>query len=390
MAPVTQISRSTADYEDHHTCWPLENSRLPLAKTRVSVTGWRSGFHSKREFSSFYNTSSELQPFIFAEQFSHCKYHSTCDFPLSAKQRRSIHTPTAVPSYTSTRRILKDSLNTFRWIQPCIRNCLHSHLARQSWKPSYPHRLSGSPSDHYKCTSNASYKKESETASMEIATSGIAYISISGLQQLLHWSSCSLSHDASCICSGQTPGPRHVEQTAVHECMRLGDVKLHNPMHCQCISWSPTLVNNRHVLEHSNAAKYHHVNPICGRRKADNESGMLKPRPTFNITLSHWYLVWSQVDKPESHLIQSVRENKAELCNLHCLKSDAEHFELIDCLLEDNKYHFPVAQLVEDGVLCPNRMHRQLKAANEWPSSIFLPGGINSEVYLYQISKYGK
>ena len=108
------------------------------------------------------------------------------------------------------------------------------------------------------------------------------------------------------------------------------------------------------------------------------------------ITCSNRYHVCAQVDKVESHFIQSVRDNIAELYDLHHFESTAEHLEFIDSLLADNKYLFPVAEHVEGGVRGPNPTQRELKADNEWLASTLLSGGINPAVYLHQILSSGQ
>jgi hypothetical protein len=85
---------------------------------------------------------------------------------------------------------------------------------------------------------------------------------------------------------------------------------------------------------------------------------MLKQRPTLDITRSNRYQVHAQVDKIESHFIQSARDNIAELYDLHRLESAAEHLEFIDSLLADNKYLFLVAESVESGVHGPKPTQR--------------------------------
>jgi len=167
-----------------------------------------------------------------------------------------------------------------------------------------------------------------------------------------------------------------VEQTAVYECKRLGDRKLCNAtrgfffvliilyslyleydinaMHCESISRSPTLVDNRDVLEHRNAAKQHLVHSIGGTHKGDLERGMLKQWPTLNITRSKWYQVRPQVDMVKSHSIQSAWDNIAELYDLYRFESNAEHLQFIDSLPADNEDLFPLAERVEAGVCSPN------------------------------------
>jgi len=117
---------------------------------------------------------------------------------------------------------------------------------------------------------------------------------------------------------------------------------------------------------------------------------MLNQRPTVDITRSNRYQVRAQVDKVKSHFIQSVRDNIAELYDLHRFESAAERLEFIDSLLADNMYLFPVAERVEGGVRGPNPTQRESKADNEWLVSTLLPGGGNPAVYLHQILSSGE
>jgi len=117
---------------------------------------------------------------------------------------------------------------------------------------------------------------------------------------------------------------------------------------------------------------------------------MLKQWLTLDITRSNWYQVRSQVDEVKSNSIQSARDNIAEVYDLHCFESAAEHLEFIDSLVADNKYHFPVAECVEGGVRGPNPTQRESKANNGSPASTLLPGGSNPTVYLYQIVSSGE
>ena len=117
---------------------------------------------------------------------------------------------------------------------------------------------------------------------------------------------------------------------------------------------------------------------------------MLNQRPTVDITRSNRYQVRAQVDKVKSHFIQSVRDNIAELYDLHRFESTAERLEFIDSLLADNKYLFPVAECVEGGVRGPNPMQRESKAANKWPASTVLSCRGNPAVYLHQILSSGE
>jgi len=117
---------------------------------------------------------------------------------------------------------------------------------------------------------------------------------------------------------------------------------------------------------------------------------MLKQWPTLDITRTNRYQVRVQVDMVKSHFIQSVRDNIAELYDLHCFESAAERLEFIDSVLADNKYLFPVAERVKGGVRCPNPMQRESKATNEWLLSTLLSGGSNPTVYLHQSLSSGK
>jgi len=60
-------------------------------------------------------------------------------------------------------------------------------------------------------------------------------------------------------------------------------------------------------------------------------------RPTLDISCSNKYQVQAQVNNIQSHFIQTARDNKAKLYDLHRLESNAEHLEFIDSLLADNK-----------------------------------------------------
>jgi hypothetical protein len=125
-------------------------------------------------------------------------------------------------------------------------------------------------------------------------------------------------------------------------------------------------------------------------RKGDLERGMLKRRPTLDITRSIQYQVRAEVDNVKFHFIQSGRDHIAELYDLHHFESDTEHLEFIDSLLADNQYLFPVAERMEGGVRSLNPTQRVSKAANEWPASTLLPRGSNPRVYLHQILSSGE
>jgi len=103
--------------------------------------------------------------------------------------------------------------------------------------------------------------------------------------------------------------------------------------------------------------------------KGDLERGMLKQMPMLHITLSNRCQVHAQVDKVKFHFLQIAKDYMRELYDLHRFESATEHLELIDSLLADNKYLFPVAEHVEGGVHCPNQRQRESKAAKEWPVS---------------------
>jgi hypothetical protein len=150
------------------------------------------------------------------------------------------------------------------------------------------------------------------------------------------------------------------------------------------------VADNRDVLEHRNAPKQQLVHSIGGTHKGDLERGMLNQRPTLDITCSNRYQVRAQVDNVKSDIIQSTRDNIAELSDLHRFESAAERLEFIDSLLANNQYLFPIAERVEGGVRGPNPTQSGSKAANEWPAFTLLPGGSNPAGYLHQILSSGK
>jgi len=86
-----------------------------------------------------------------------------------------------------------------------------------------------------------------------------------------------------------------------------------------------------------------------------------------------------------SHFIQSVRDNIAELYDLHRFESAAERLELIDSHLAENKYLFPVEERVDGGVSGANPAQRESKADNELLASTLLPSRSNSTIYLHQV-----
>jgi len=111
---------------------------------------------------------------------------------------------------------------------------------------------------------------------------------------------------------------------------------------------------------------------------------MLKQWRTLDITRSNRHQVRAQVDKVKSNCIQTARDNIAELYDLHRFESATELLEFIVSLQADNKYLFPVAELVEDGVRGPNPTRRESKVVNECPASTLLLGGSNPPVYQHQ------
>jgi hypothetical protein len=117
---------------------------------------------------------------------------------------------------------------------------------------------------------------------------------------------------------------------------------------------------------------------------------MVNQRPTVGITRSNRYQDRAQVDKVKSHFVQSVKDNMAELYDLHHFESAAERLEFIDSLLADNHYLFPEAERVEGGVLGTNPTQRESKADNEWLASTLLPGQGNGAVYLDQMLSLGE
>jgi len=227
-----------------------------------------------------------------------------------------------------------------------------------------------------------------------IATACSVYTRINGLRQLQDPSSWSLRHHASCICNGQTHSALQVEQTAVYECKRLLVRKLCNMTCCETNSWSPTLADNREVLEHRYAAKQHSVHSIWGMHKGDLERGMLKQQPTLDITHLNRYQVRAQVDKVKSHFIQSPKDNIAECYHLHCSESDAECLEFTDYLFTDNKYLFPVAERVEGGIYGPNptRQCRKLLMNGQRPLFLLAEAisGLIYIIFYHRVNNHGK
>jgi hypothetical protein len=124
--------------------------------------------------------------------------------------------------------------------------------------------------------------------------------------------------------------------------------------------------------------------------KGDLESGMLKRRPTIHITLSNWYQIRAQVLKVKSHFIQTARDSIAVKHDFNQFESNTECLVFIDSLLADNEYLFPVEEHVESAVHGPKRKQRMSKAANEWPTSGLLPGGIYHTVYVHLILSSGE
>jgi len=161
-------------------------------------------------------------------------------------------------------------------------------------------------------------------------------------------------------------------------------------MSCASINWSPTLADNRDVLEHFYAAKHHLVHSIRGTHKEDLERGMLKQWPTLDITHSNQFQVRIQVDLVKSHFIQSARDIIVELYNHHRFESTAEHLGFIHSLLADNRYLCPVPERVEGDVRSPNPTQSESKADKKWLASTLLPGVITPAVYLYQIVSSGE
>jgi hypothetical protein len=117
---------------------------------------------------------------------------------------------------------------------------------------------------------------------------------------------------------------------------------------------------------------------------------MLKLRPTLDIAHSNRYQVPAQVDKVQSHIIQSDKDNISELWDVHHFGSTAEHLSFIHSHLADNQYLLPVAERVEDSEGGANPMQRESTTANDWPESNLHPGGSNPTVYLHQILSSGE
>ena len=88
-------------------------------------------------------------------------------------------------------------------MQPRIRHCDHSHFSQKLWQSHYPYPCSRSPRNHCNSTPNVSYRKESDTKPVAIATTGSIFTSITVIRQSQHPSIWSLRHDVSCCCNGR-------------------------------------------------------------------------------------------------------------------------------------------------------------------------------------------
>jgi len=369
---------------------PSGNSQLPPAKRRSSVlAGERDSSQGGSSIASaIQGQNSTPSPSLNNSRIADITQRVTPT--LYATQRWSLHTPTATPGTTS------HSTPAPGWTS--LRRIVSSPASGIAFSPTPLSSLADLPTPIPNPEARAIITNPLRTLATEmnqrqavaIATTGGVYTSINGLRKSQHPSTWALTHDVSCVCNGQTPGGVHVEQTAVYECKRLGDSNLCNTTRFESISWSPTLPDNRDVLEHRYAAKQHLVHSMWGAHKGDLERGMLKQRPTLGITRSNWYQVRAQVNKVKSHFIQSAGDNIAELYDLHRFESATERLEFIYSLRADNKYRFPVAEPGEGGVRGPNPMQRESKAANEWPASTLLPGASNPAVYQHRILSLGE
>jgi len=114
-------------------------------------------------------------------------------------------------------------------------------------------------------------------------------------------------------------------------------------MHYEITSWSPTLADDRDVLEHSSAEKEHLVHSIRGTQKADFEGTMLNHTPKLDSSCSNQYQVWAQLDNVKSHLILSPRDIIAVLYNLKPLWIGCRAFGIHWFPSADNRYYYPVA-----------------------------------------------
>jgi len=112
---------------------------------------------------------------------------------------------------------------------------------------------------------------------------------------------------------------------------------------------------------------------------------MLKQLPTLDITQLNRHHIRAQVDKVESHFIQSARDDIAELYDLHHFESNEERLEFIESLLAENRYIFPLTDRVEGSECGANPTHSVSKAANEWGLCTLHPGRSYPAVYLYHI-----
>jgi len=72
--------RMSCESSEWTKLWAFGEFLTSDSEKRHFWTGRQHRFRSRGEFRSLYNTSSELHPFRFAEQFSRWRYQSMCDF----------------------------------------------------------------------------------------------------------------------------------------------------------------------------------------------------------------------------------------------------------------------------------------------------------------------
>jgi hypothetical protein len=116
---------------------------------------------------------------------------------------------------------------------------------------------------------------------------------------------------------------------------------------------------------------------------------MQKHRPSLGVKRSNWHQVRVQLNKIQSHSIQSAWDNNVALYDVHRFESAGEHLELIDFILPNNKYHLTVVKCVAGGESDPIPLQSESQAANELPEFTLLPGGNKPGDYQHQILTYG-
>jgi hypothetical protein len=206
----------------------LGNSQLLRAKRSVSILAAERD--SSQVGSSVASTiqgqnttpSSLLNNTCIADS-NQCK-----PYTLSSTHRWSINTPTCLPGTSSRSTTAPGATLTWRVISSSgsaivlgstplsVLENLPAPISKPEARAMITNPLrTGATENH-------------QTEAVAIATAGGVYMLINGLCQSQHPLIWSGRHHVSWVCTRQTPGAPHVEQTAMYESKRLGHSKLCN------------------------------------------------------------------------------------------------------------------------------------------------------------------